>query len=93
MTYDANTATWTRACFITVSAPDAENSPRQVALIQEGAAATTDPEDIDGDNAVDVQLVINAVLGIIILFDADVDGKGVVDAVDIQLLINAVLGV
>jgi hypothetical protein len=53
--------------------------------------------DIDGSGEVDVadvQLVINAVLGIDIgshNADANIDGN--VDASDIQLLINAVLGV
>jgi hypothetical protein len=52
--------------------------------------------DVSGDgavDAVDVQLVINAVLGIPIVFDGDVDSDGTTDAVDIQLVINAVLGV
>ena len=52
--------------------------------------------DIDGSGEVDVadvQLVINAALGIDIgSRNADVDVDGDVDATDIQLLINAVLG-
>jgi DNA-binding beta-propeller fold protein YncE len=55
-----------------------------------------DPEDINGDNAidaVDVQLVINAVLGLPIDFEADVNGDGATDAIDVQLVINAVLGI
>jgi hypothetical protein len=58
--------------------------------------SSADPEDVNGDaavDAVDVQLVINAVLGIPIAFNADVDGSGTTDAVDVQLVINGVLGV
>ena len=55
------------------------------------------PFDINGDgavNAVDVQLVINAALGISIApFNADVNGSGSVNAVDVQLVINAALGI
>jgi len=55
------------------------------------------PGDINRDgqvNAVDVQLVINAALGIVIGdFNADVNGDGVVNAVDVQLVINAALGI
>ena len=47
----------------------------------------------DGDvDAVDVQLVINSVLGLDVDWDCDVDGDGDVNAVDVQLTINAVLG-
>ncbi|MBI4556939.1 MAG: hypothetical protein HY706_05090 [Candidatus Hydrogenedentes bacterium] len=53
--------------------------------------------DIDADgavNAVDVQLVINAALGINIGgLDADVNLDSNVDAVDVQLVINAALGI
>jgi hypothetical protein len=54
------------------------------------------PYDINGDgfvNAVDVQLVINAALGISIApFNADVNGDGSINAVDVQQVINAALG-
>jgi hypothetical protein len=54
------------------------------------------PGDINGDgvvNAVDVQLVINAALGVDINgMNADINGDGVVNAVDVQLVINAALG-
>lgn len=55
------------------------------------------PGDINGDgivNAVDVQLVINAALGIPLApgHDADIDGDGKINAVDVQLVINAALG-
>ena len=53
--------------------------------------------DINGDsavNATDVQLVINAALGLSIGgLDADIDNSGDVDATDVQLVINAALGV
>ncbi|MBI4557710.1 MAG: trypsin-like peptidase domain-containing protein [Candidatus Hydrogenedentes bacterium] len=53
------------------------------------------PEDVDHSgsvNANDVQLVINAALGIPIQYNADVNKTGVVDAVDVQRVINAALG-
>ncbi len=47
--------------------------------------------DVD---AVDVQLVINAALGLDIGgLDADVDGQNGVNAIDVQLVINAALGI
>lgn len=52
--------------------------------------------DIDGNGAVDaidVQLVVNAALGVPVPFDCDVDGSGAVDAIDIQRTVNAVLGI
>ena len=55
------------------------------------------PEEINGDgevNAVDVQLVINAALGIPIPvgLTADINADGLVNAVDVQLVIVAALG-
>jgi hypothetical protein len=49
----------------------------------------------DAIDAVDVQLTINAALGLSVPpgTNTDVDGGGDTDAVDIQLVINAVLGV
>ncbi|MBI4558377.1 MAG: hypothetical protein HY706_12420 [Candidatus Hydrogenedentes bacterium] len=65
-------------------------------LLQEKRASAA-TGDIDGDsevNAVDVQLVINAALGINIgPLNADIDSSGNVDAVDVQLVINAALGI
>lgn len=43
-------------------------------------------------NAVDIQLVINAVLGVTTNANADVNNDGATNAIDIQLVINAVLG-
>lgn len=54
--------------------------------------------DVNGDdlvNAVDIQLIINGVLGIDIepyTEAADLNGDGLLNAVDVQLIINAVLG-
>ncbi|MBI4559301.1 MAG: carboxypeptidase regulatory-like domain-containing protein [Candidatus Hydrogenedentes bacterium] len=58
---------------------------------------SNNPFDIDGAdgvNAVDVQLVINAALGIDIGgLNANVDGQNGVNAVDVQLVINGALGI
>ncbi|MCD6288728.1 MAG: fibronectin type III domain-containing protein, partial [Candidatus Hydrogenedentes bacterium] len=43
--------------------------------------------------ATDVQMVINAVLGIDVPYSTDVNHSGTTDAIDIQLVINAVLGI
>ena len=54
------------------------------------------PGDVSRDdsvNAVDIQLVINDVLGLDVPFNCDINCSGSVDAVDIQLVINAVLGI
>ncbi len=51
--------------------------------------------DINDDgivNAVDVQLVINAALGLDSEYDTDVNNDGVTNASDVQLVINAALG-
>jgi hypothetical protein len=53
----------------------------------------TDIDDNGTVNAIDVQLVINAALGIPIdPFDADIDQSGETNATDVQLVINAALG-
>lgn len=46
----------------------------------------------DAINAVDVQLVINAALGIDTAYNCDTNGDGLVNATDVQLVINAALG-
>ena len=43
-------------------------------------------------NALDVQVVINAALGLSVEHDCDIDISSEVDAVDVQLVINAALG-
>ena len=51
--------------------------------------------DVNGDgsvDAVDIQLIVNAILGYDISYDADVDGGGGVSATDLQAVINIVLG-
>ncbi len=58
------------------------------------ASRTADINGDDAINAVDVQLVINAALGIDIGgLIADVNGDTAVNAVDVQLVINAALGI
>lgn len=61
-----------------------------------GSDSPAGPQDINGDtqiNAIDIQLIINAVLGIPIApFVGDVDGDGITNSIDIQLVINSVLG-
>ena len=50
--------------------------------------------DINGDgsvSAVDVQLVINGVLGTEKTYDVDANRDGVVNAADIQVVVNALL--
>ncbi|MBI4559568.1 MAG: DUF1565 domain-containing protein [Candidatus Hydrogenedentes bacterium] len=67
-----------------------------VAQLNLAPVAGPNATDIDGNaevNAVDVQLVINAALGITIAFNADVDDSGSVDAVDVQKVINGALGI
>ncbi|MBI4558667.1 MAG: hypothetical protein HY706_13890 [Candidatus Hydrogenedentes bacterium] len=52
-----------------------------------------DIDAVDGVNAVDVQLVINAALGLDIApYNGDVDLSGETDAIDVQLVINTALG-
>ena len=74
----------------------------QQVTIAAGAIETVDlilspiatSEDVDGSgsiDAVDVQLVINAALGLGGAFDCDIDNNADVDAVDVQLVINGAL--
>lgn len=51
----------------------------------------TDINDNGSVNAIDIQLVINAALGLPVPYDCDIDGGGVT-ATDIQLVINGALG-
>lgn len=60
-------------------------------------SATAPRTDISGDggtDAIDVQLVVNGVLGVALPpgMDSDVNGDGSTDAIDVQLVVNAVLG-
>ncbi|MBI4559039.1 MAG: IPT/TIG domain-containing protein, partial [Candidatus Hydrogenedentes bacterium] len=59
------------------------------------AAAPAGAVDVDASgfvDAVDVQLVINAALGLQVPYNCDVDNTGSVDAVDVQKTINGALG-
>ena len=61
----------------------------------ERSVTLPDPCDVDGNgkvDAVDVQLVINAVLALRAPYDCDVNDDGKLDAIDVQLVINAALG-
>lgn len=51
-----------------------------------------DLDDSGLSNAVDVQHVINAALGLISPYDCDRDNNGAINAIDVQLIINCVLG-
>ncbi len=66
-----------------------------VAILQ-FSLSPTDGTDLNGDfvtNSIDIQLVINGVLGIDIgSVNANVNGDGAINSIDIQLVINAVLG-
>ena len=57
-----------------------------------GALVAGDVNDSGEVNALDVQLVINAALGLSVQYDCDIDISSGVDAVDVQLVINAALG-
>ncbi len=64
------------------------------AVLEPWLAPVIDPMDVNRSGSVDsadVQLVVNAALGIPIQYNADVDGSGAVDAVDVQLVIIALL--
>ena len=59
----------------------------------EGGGVKTDVNNDGVTDAVDVQLVVNALLGMDkYTVNADVDGNGEVDAADVQLVVNGVLG-
>jgi hypothetical protein len=79
---------------VAVFAKDAKGnlSVPSTTYIKRGADAFADIDSNDANDAVDVQLVINAALSLPIEFTADVDQNGNVDAVDVQLVINVALG-
>jgi len=59
------------------------------------SAITNSVADINSDgvvDAIDVQLVINAVLGIPVDYDCDVNADRYINAIDVQTVINAALG-
>lgn len=61
-----------------------------------GVAVPIEPSDLNGDgttNAIDVQIIINVVLGVFEgEVDADVNEDALVNSIDIQLVINRILG-
>ncbi|MGI6460283.1 MAG: PASTA domain-containing protein [Candidatus Hydrogenedentales bacterium] len=68
------------------------DNPNDVAYIQ---LVLTRPGDINGDNvvnAMDIQLVVNAVLESSSGLDCDINGDGRVNAIDVQLVVNNALG-
>jgi hypothetical protein len=85
---------------------DAVFDPGPDAIEFEALGGTTDPfiwkiegganpADINNDgtvDAVDIQLVINAALGLSVAQNTDINGDNTTDAVDVQLVINAALG-
>ncbi len=63
-------------------------------VIQSWLAPVQPLADVDKSGSVDsadLQIVVNAVLGIPVAYDADVNGSGAVDAIDVQLVILAIL--
>lgn len=77
-------------------------APRTVSNISVAASPATrvditlDPlpywADFNGDlvvNALDIQIVVNAALGLPVGYPCDLDGNGAVDAVDVQMVLNA----
>lgn len=58
-----------------------------------GPAPNGDVNGSGAADAVDVQLVVNAALGVPMAADTDVNGDGATNAVDVQLVVNAALGV
>lgn len=63
---------------------------------EEGPGPIEQPADVTRSGsvtAIDVQLVINASLGVPTGHETDINGDGRTDAVDVQLVINAALGI
>ena len=88
----ANDQTVARGATVRISCEGATGSPIDITIQQDGAEGPA--TDLNGDNtidAVDVQLIVNAALGLEGL-GGDVNGDSAVDAVDVQLVINAALG-
>ena len=75
-----------------------EDAEREVNFLLMAFEQQFHPADINRDgavNAVDVQMTINAALGIVLIggHNADINGDGAVNAVDVQLVINEALGI
>ena len=80
---------------LTVSTEHGSSTETKTAYITATETSGQNQTDIDGNGAVnasDVQLVINAALGIDTGYNCDVDGDGATNATDVQLVINAALG-
>ncbi len=88
-----NTGMAERIGVLEVSMDLAENSPVEVQVVQDGNSPRTDINRDGTVNAIDVQLVINAALGLDIgRYKADVNQDNGVNALDVQQVINAALG-
>lgn len=81
------------AAQITIRATDGEGLYVESTFTVTVAEVTSDVNNDGIINAVDVQLVINAALGLPVEGEPDIDGSGKVNAVDVQLVINGVLGI
>ena len=94
---DPNTSILRRIDTVSVSSEDADNSPLNLYIVQNGFEQFTLPTDVDRNgvvNAVDVQLVINRVLGIGgRSVNGDVNADGLANSRDIQQVLNTVLGI
>lgn len=95
-----NPGLWARETVLvdTFTARGTATSPNRTAAFADFRIRVCDIlEDVNSDgqvNALDVQSVINEVLGLgIDLEEADVNGDGQVNALDVQTVINKVLGV
>ena len=90
---------------LTVSAQGHEDRTIPDLVVADGPATRLDvsldptesppsPGDVNGDgrvDAVDVQTVVNAVLGTPVPYDCDIDQDGLLNAIDVQRVIIAVL--
>lgn len=74
-----------------VAVTDGPATRANAALVPLGAVFAADVDGSGVVNAVDVQLVINAALGMPVSYDCDINGDSIVNAVDVQLVINAAL--
>ncbi|HPA04717.1 MAG TPA: dockerin type I domain-containing protein, partial [Candidatus Hydrogenedentes bacterium] len=81
------------AAQITIRATDEEGLYVESAFTVTVAEVTSDVNNDGVINAVDVQLVINAALGLPVEGEPDINGDNDVNAVDVQLVINGVLGI
>ena len=76
-------------------ATETANADTTVNFALEAGVQVIDFRDVNGDgeiNAVDIQFVINAALGITVVLDCDANGDGFLNAVDVQRAINGALG-